>query len=117
MKPELQAELIGKAAREVGLDGHCKLIRNRRDFTTWAEHIADRFRNGNQIIVKNSYMYCDTLDMCFFYTEFDRAAFTYSGYSTVVSADVIDDKLPKAFELAKKLLMAMDRLVKECEEQ
>lgn len=37
MKPELQAELIGKAAREVGLDGHCKWIENQNDAVTWAE--------------------------------------------------------------------------------
>lgn len=117
MKPELQAELIGKAAREVGLDGHCKVLESKKDAVTWAEQIAKRFRLKQQVVVKTSYMYCDTLDMCFFYTEFDRAAFAYSGYSTVVSADVIDDKLPKAFELAKKLLMAMDRLVKESEEK
>lgn len=117
MKPELQAELIGKAAREVGLDGHCKWIENQNDAVTWAEKIARRFKSNRQLVVKNSYMYSETLDMCFFYTHNDKAAFTYAGYATIVATDIDKDNLPKAFELAKKLLMAMDRLVKECEEQ
>ena len=70
MTNEKQAELIAIACKESGLDGHIKWIDRSSDAHTWAERIANgiRLRNGKRLPVKNSYMYCDTLDMCFFYS-------------------------------------------------
>lgn len=69
MTPQKQAELIATACRKAGLDGHIKWIEKKAHAQTWAERIAERFRGGRQLPVKNSYMYCDTLDMSFFYGE------------------------------------------------
>lgn len=66
MTEKQQAELIATACKEVGLDGHIKWIEKKAHAQTWAERIAERFRNGRELPVKNSYMYCDTLDMFFF---------------------------------------------------
>lgn len=112
---QLQQELIGKACKEVGLDGHCRLIEQRQDAYTWAENIAERFRNYRNMPIKNSYMYCDTLDMCFFYTDNGKAAVAYAGYAFSTSADIMGGKIIKAFQLAEQLLNAMDRLIDERE--
>ena len=70
MTPERQAELISKACKEAGLDSHIRLIERRKEAQTWAEKIAVQFMQaGQQLPVKNSYMFCDTLDMCFFYGD------------------------------------------------
>lgn len=65
MTADKQAELIHNACRECGLDGHVKWIEGKQDVQSWAEKIAGRFRNKRNMPIKNSYMYCDQLDMCF----------------------------------------------------
>lgn len=67
MTEQRQAELIAAACKEAGLDGHIRWIESKKQADTWAEKIAMRFKGSNSLPVKNSYMYCDTLDMRFFF--------------------------------------------------
>lgn len=106
------SDMLHRAMREADLDGHIKVIERRSEADTWAEKIADRFRE-QELPVKNSYMFCDTLDMCFFYDTNLKATFTYAGYSTVGQPDIMQGKLQKAFSKAKELLLIMDRISKE----
>lgn len=70
MTKQRQAELISAACKETGLDGHIRWIETQKQADTWAEKIAMRFKDkGSSLPVKNSFMYCDTLDMCFFTTR------------------------------------------------
>lgn len=108
-----QAELIHKACRECGLDGHVKWIETRKDIQTWAEKIAERFRQNRNIPVKNSYMYCDQLDMCFFYTAWDLPVVTYAGFAGVNDKDITEGQLEQAFRKAREVLEAMRRLAAE----
>ena len=50
--------------RELGYDGHIKTIQYKKDAHTYAEKIAIQF--GIPKAVKNSYMYLDKVDFCFF---------------------------------------------------
>ena len=50
--------------RELGYDGHIKTIQYKKDALTYAEKIAIRF--GVPKVVKNSYMYLDSVDFCFY---------------------------------------------------
>lgn len=111
MTNEKQAELIAIACKESGLDGHIKWIERSSDAHTWAERIANGIRLGNvkRLPVKNSYMYCDTLDMCFFYIK-DVPYMSYAGYVTVNSKDIMEDRLIKAFQTAKQVLSRMKEL-------
>ena len=62
MTEQQQAELIATACKEAGLDSHIRWIDTKKQADTWAEKIAVRFKGGGSFPVKNSYMYCDTLD-------------------------------------------------------
>lgn len=113
MTADKQAELIHNACRECGLDGHVKWIEGKQDVQSWAEKIAERFRNKRNMPIKNSYMHCDQLDMCFFYTEWDLPVVTYAGYAGVNDTDITQGKLGQAFRKAREVLEAMRRLATE----
>ncbi len=116
MTEKQQAEAITKACKTLGLDGHITWHTKAVDAYTWAEKISARFRNGRRPRpVKNSYMYCDTLDMCFFYggEHGDMPYMTYAGFVTADSRDITEKKLVNAFEKATFVLKEMRRIAKE----
>lgn len=113
MTERQQAAFISAACREAGLDGHIEWIEGRKQAHTWAERIAVRFKGNGRLPVKNSYMYCDTLDMCFFYSESGMPSMSYAGYVTSASTDITEGKLVKAFQTADTVLRIMKRLAEE----
>lgn len=113
LSPKKQAELIEKACRENELDGHIKWIQKKADAQNYAEIIAEQYRNGKDLPVKNSYMYCNTLNMCFFFDPTGFPCMSYSGYAFVDSQDLCEGNLQKAFEKAKAVLQTMARLAEE----
>ncbi len=60
-------------------------------------------------------MFCDTLDMCFFYggPQGNIPYMTYAGYVTAGSPDITEGKLLEAFQKADAVLRAMKRLAGE----
>lgn len=114
MTPERQVELISKACKEAWLDSHIRQIERRKDAQTWAEKIAVQFMQaGQQLPVKNSYMFCDTLDMCFFYGPGDTPKVAYAGHAGADERDITEGKLVEAFRKADAVLRAMKRLAGE----
>lgn len=114
MTSERQAELISTACKEAGLDSHIRRIERRKEAQTWAEKIAVQFMQaGQQFPVKNSYMFCDTLDMCFFYGPGDTPQVAYAGYTTAGSPDTTEGKLVEAFRKADTVLRLMKKLAEE----
>ena len=114
MTPERQAELISKACKEAGLDSHIRLIERRKEAQTWAEKIAVQFMQaGQQLPVKNSYMFCDTLDMCFFYGPGDTPEVAYAGHAGADERDITEGKLVEAFRKADAAQRDMKRLAGE----
>ena len=79
-----------------------KIAKRKAQAQTWAEKIAVRFKGKDPLPVKNSYMYCDTLDMCFYYEPDGTPGMTYAGYVTADSADIKDGKLMEAFRKARE---------------
>ncbi|MCB7043029.1 hypothetical protein [Flavonifractor plautii] len=120
MTDKQQARAIAKACNEAGLDSHITWHNCAADAHTWAERISVRFRDGRQPRpVKNSYMFCDTLDMCFFYggPQHDIPYMTYAGYVTEGSPDITEGKLTEAFKKAGTVLRIMKRLAEEAEQR
>lgn len=116
MTPKKQAQIIEKACVKAGLECHISWHNCKADAHTWAERISALFFEGRQPRpVKNSYMYCDTLDMCFFFggPTGDIPFMTYAGYVTAKSPDITEGKLEKAFQAANVVLQAMSRMAKE----
>lgn len=109
MTPERQSEIIRAACREAGLEGHIKWIERASDAQTQAEKLAYRFKWKDRFPVKNSYMYCDTLDMCFYFAG-DNPAVSYSGYFIYGKGDLENGRLIDAFVRANGVLRLMELL-------
>lgn len=114
---EKQAEIIYKACKKAGLDAHIKWIMTRKDAVTMAEQIAYRFRTARlrdkSLPVKNSFVFCDTLDMSFFFDAKNRACFSFSGYTYSGSDDICQNRLLKAFTKAENIVDYMQELMNE----
>lgn len=83
---------------------------------TWAEKIAVQFKERDPLPVKNSYMYCNTLDMCFFYGPGDTPSMAYAGQVSVDNTDIKEGKLLEAFKKARQVLGTMKELAAKQEE-
>ena len=70
-------------------------------------------QTGQQFPVKNSYMFCDTLDMCFFFGPGDTPKVAYAGHAGADERDITEGKLVEAFRKADTVLRAMKRLAGE----
>ena len=98
---------IEAACKAANLDAHITRITAKSRAVTWAEKLAVRFKlDREDLVVKNSYMYCDALDMCFFFLNGRTPAFAYAGYTVVRSADA-NGGLVKAFAKADEVLRYM----------
>lgn len=107
LSTEQQAAAIEAACKAANLDAHITRITAKSRAATWAEKIAARFKlDREDLVVKNSYMYCDALDMCFFFLNGRTPAFAYAGYTVVRSADA-NGGLVKAFAKADEVLRYM----------
>lgn len=87
-----------KACRELGLDSHIKEIKYKKDAYTYAEKIATQF--GVPRNVKNSYMFLDAVDFCFFQNG-NEVDFAISGYIGRNDKLKIDDAIGKALNLCE----------------
>ena len=117
MTPERQAELISVACKQAGVDSHIRWIERRKEAQTWAEKIAVQFmRAGQQFPVKNSYMFCDMLDIRFFYGPGGTTQVAYAGYTTAASADFAEGKLVEAFRKVDIVLRPMRNLAEEAKQ-
>ena len=107
LSTEQQSAVIEAACKAANLDAHITRITAKIRAATWAEKLAVRFKlDREDLVVKNSYMYCDTLDMCFFFLNGRTPAFTYAGYTVVQSADA-NGGLVNAFAKANEVLRYM----------
>jgi hypothetical protein len=102
---EVRAMLLEKAMGKCKLDSHVRNLEYKKDASTWAERIATRFHVKGGLPVKNTYMHCNTLDMCFFYDISMVPTVTYAGYMQDRAKDTL--ALPQAFEKAAEVLGTM----------
>ena len=100
------------ACRELGLDGHIKKIKFKKDAFTYAERITIQLKKP-PFAVKNSYLYLNCVDFCFFENR-GECDFAISGY--IHGNDKLDIK--SAIEKALKLceLTTLKMAEKENEE-
>lgn len=103
-----QEKIIQNACRRAGLDGHIKWLQTQRDAHTWAEKISYMYRKPGYRIMptKGSSMYCETLDMCFFFMYGKTPAMAYAGYMAAGGPDNAE-KLATAFKKGEEVLRFM----------
>lgn len=74
---EQERDALYNAARAVGLDSHVIYMERKGDANTYAEKLMlNSYRKG--MPYKTSYLYCDTVDVCFFFDHDGRACVSMS---------------------------------------
>lgn len=117
MNNQLLEVILHNACRECGLDSHTKTIRYKKEAYTYAEKIAV-MHNGVPLVVKNSYMFCNALDICFFFTKEGNPCFSYSGIAYDGNSDITDRNIQHAFRKASEVLSVMKTIyMKELSER
>ena len=111
---EQQAKAISEAAKKLNLSTHITILQYKKDLHTWADRILARFFR-KEMPIKRSYLFCDSLDVDFFFTADGEAAFTYAGYAD--RRDLDDEKLIKAMHMAKQMREEMQKIIEEAAEQ
>lgn len=89
-------DAMHKTCKELGYDGHLKDIQYKKDAHTYAEKIAIQF--GIPKKVKNSYMFLDGVDFCFFQNGSD-VNFAISGVIRGNDKLEIEKAIKKALEI------------------
>ena len=86
MNIDEKSAALHDAARLCGFDGHVKVITYKNECFTHAEQIAETHM-ARPFPVKNSYLYCGTLDTCFYYDKENNACCSFSGLVRYGSGD------------------------------
>ena len=105
---EKQADYIRVACEQCGLSSHITWLSDISPKTISAENIARAIAMKKEFPAKVSFMFCDGLDMCFFFDSVGKARVTFSGQAEQGSDDLT--KIADAFKVAKKLLKKMQSL-------
>lgn len=98
---EQQKSMLHRAARSSNMDGHIVTTPP----ATMAERAMTRFGGKASTPRKNSYLYCDSVDVCFFYGPTDAPTVTSTARWTYGAKDL--DRLSEAANLIKTMLYNM----------
>ena len=103
MTYEQQSEILRQAASASGMDGHIS-----EHAGTAAERVMLLFGGTKRQPRKNSYLYCNSVDACFYITD-NNALCTFTAKWCVGSNDI--NKLADAGRMIKKMLLEMQRRI------
>lgn len=106
---EKQEKCIEIACKECGLGSQAVWFSKDLRPTTPAQKMMQEIINKETFPAKISFMFCDELDMCFFYGPDGTARCTYSGTAKAGSDD-IKHNLVMAFKTAEQVLEKMQSL-------
>lgn len=96
------------SAKQCGLDAHVSHLYKKSDMQTRADRIIGIFfRKGMPI--KRSYMWCNSLDMTFFFLKDGTAVYTYSGYAD--NRDATEEQIIQAFKKANEMRLTMEQVL------
>lgn len=91
------------------MDNHTVRFERKTDLVTCSDRIIGFFYRRN-MPVRKSYMYCDALDMTFFYDQSGNAIYTYAGKADERDSGVL---LVNAFSKAEEIRKEMQKAIKE----
>lgn len=98
---EQQVSMLQRAARASSMDGHIVATPP----VTMAEYAMTRFGGKKGTPRKNSYLYCDSVDACFFYGPTGAPTVTFTARWTYGAKNI--NKLGETAELIKAMLYNM----------
>lgn len=104
---EQKAEIIHDSARECGLDSHITYSEKRSDLYTMAEKDMGWMGFSKNMPHKNSYLYCDSVDACFYISREDMACVTFAARWFAGSKDLTLERMEIALMYINSMLDAM----------
>lgn len=116
---EQEYDALYNAARRSNLDAHIQYMDRKSDAHTCAEQLMlNSYRRG--MPYKASYLYCDTLDACFYFDHDGRACVTVSARWCNGAKD-LGRPIREAFEYIQNMLDAMtaevDKWLRGCRDE
>lgn len=105
-----QIVMLHDAARASGMDGH---IVSEPPPGTMAERVMTWFGGRKNTPRKNSYLYLDSVDACFFYSNLGTPTVTLTARWSCGAKDL--DRLADAAELIKTMLQNMKAQAEKAE--
>ena len=92
-----KTNILEQACKECGLDRHIKVLELKCHATTLPEKRANEHRKMHtKMPIKSTFMYCDGLDMIFFFDKQNRACVSFYGWARNDSRDLKEKKLQEA---------------------
>lgn len=98
-------EALYNAAHRANLDAHIKHLSRKSDAFTAAEKLM-LMQYHKDMPVKASYLYCDSLDACFFFNTAGKACVTISAFWGYGTAD-LGEPIEKALKYIREMLQYM----------
>ena len=107
-----KTNILEQACKECGLDRHIKVLELKCHATTLPEKRANEHRKmHSKMPVKSTFMYCDGLDMTFFFDRQNKACVSFFGWARDGGKDLAEGKLQEAFVKAGQMVETMQRLM------
>jgi hypothetical protein len=106
-------QIIHDGARECSLDGHVAVAEKKSELSTLAEKGMGMFDWYKSISHKNSYLYFDSVDACFYISDNNRACVIFSAKWIVGSKDLSIERFEKAIANINKMLETMQCKINE----
>lgn len=110
---EQKIQIIHDSARECNLDGHVVVVEKKSELHTLAEKGMGMFSWYKNMPHKNSYLYFDSVDACFYISKTDRACVVFSAKWNFGSKDLSISRFQKALISINKMLEAMQGKINE----
>lgn len=109
-------ECLIKALKSFGLGTHLKEIKYKKDAYTYAEKIAEvhELNKKDVLFVKNSYMYLDSFDFCFFYSK-NRNEYAYSIAGIAYEND--RNQLEESISIANDVCFLANKFLNEVQDE
>lgn len=106
-------KILHDSCRECGIDGHIVVAEKKSDLHTVAEKALGWLGWYKNIPHKNSYLYMDSVDACFFISKNNYANVTFAARWSVGSKDLDIEKFETAIMIINKMLETMQLKINE----
>lgn len=104
---KLQKEIIEESAKELGLDEHIRYMERKYDLHTGANKLMGMHFEKHKPY-KDSYLWCDKLDVSFFFDDRNKASVAMSGIWRSDCTDLTEGKVANALIKMQKMCALMD---------
>lgn len=110
---EQQVDIISACASDLKMDCHINYMERRADARTWAEKmmVGRDYRKG--MPYKRSFLWCKTVDICFYFSENGKACATMSSAWWAGCQDMSSGNAVKAVEKINSMLGYMQAKANE----